>query len=184
MVAKLVKKQTINFKEIIMTDIFKTLNAIDVNSYLKTKFKFKFLPWMSALTIVKNIYPNSYYEVQKFDNKPYLFDEQLGYMIFTKITINDNCLECWLPVMDYSNKAMKHVKYNYKDNRQIEKTVESATMFDINTSIMRCLVKNIAMHGLGSYVYVGDDLPFEFDNNLLKSANDIKIENKKKKLIQ
>jgi len=63
-----------------------------------------------------------------------------------------------LPVLDNKNKAMKKQAYTYTTNYG-EKTVDSATMFDINTSIMRCLVKNIALFGFGINVYKGEDLP-------------------------
>ena len=78
-----------------------------------------------------------------------------------------------LPVLDSSNKAMKAVPYTYTTpkwdyNPQTrrrekigmeERTVEAASMFDVNKAIMRCLVKNLAMFGLGLYVYAGEDLP-------------------------
>jgi len=63
-----------------------------------------------------------------------------------------------LPVMDNKNKAMKSMAYQYK-TRNGMKDVEAATMFDINTAIMRCIVKNLAMHGLGLYIYAGEDIP-------------------------
>jgi hypothetical protein len=63
-----------------------------------------------------------------------------------------------IPVMDNKNKAMKSVPYQYK-TRNGMKDVEAATMFDINTAIMRCIVKNLAMHGLGLYIYAGEDIP-------------------------
>jgi hypothetical protein len=70
----------------------------------------------------------------------------------------------WLPVMDGANKAMKRQPYTYKvwdryNNKWQEKQVAAATMFDINKTIMRCLVKNLAMFGLGLYIYAGEDLP-------------------------
>jgi DNA-directed RNA polymerase subunit RPC12/RpoP len=75
--------------------------------------------------------------------------------------------------MDGANKAMKAIPYTYKvadwqyDRQQgkrvkvgdIEKTVEAMTMFDVNKTVMRCLVKNLAMFGLGLYIYAGEDLP-------------------------
>ncbi len=66
--------------------------------------------------------------------------------------------------MDGANRALKLEPYTYsvfnKSTRQYEqRTVESATMFDINKTIMRCLVKNMAMFGLGLYIYAGEDLP-------------------------
>ena len=71
----------------------------------------------------------------------------------------------WLPVMDSKNKAMKDTPYEYK-TRFGNKSVEQASMFDVNTAIMRCLVKNIAMFGLGLYIYAGEDLPQEAKEKL------------------
>jgi hypothetical protein len=64
----------------------------------------------------------------------------------------------WLPVMDGANKSMKKQPYKYS-TRYGEKSVESATTFDINKTMMRCLVKNLAMFGLGIYIFAGDDIP-------------------------
>jgi hypothetical protein len=60
--------------------------------------------------------------------------------------------------MDGANKSMLKRSYTYS-TRYGDKTVESATTFDINKTIMRCLVKNLAMFGLGIYIYAGEDLP-------------------------
>jgi hypothetical protein len=76
----------------------------------------------------------------------------------TEVTIGGKTLDMWLPVMDGANKAMKDKPYSYT-TRYGEKTVEAATMFDINKTLMRCLVKNLAMFGLGIYIYAGEDLP-------------------------
>jgi hypothetical protein len=72
----------------------------------------------------------------------------------------------WLPVMDGANKAMLHKPYTYfvkawENGRKIDvqKEVQAASTFDINKTNMRCLVKNLAMFGLGLYIYAGEDLP-------------------------
>ena len=65
----------------------------------------------------------------------------------------------WLPVMDSSNKAMKSEGYTYDTKYKKDISVEPATMFDVNKTIMRCLVKNLAMFGLRLYIYSGEDLP-------------------------
>ena len=84
-------------------------------------------------------------------------------MVETTVTIQGESKTMWLPVMDSKNKAQKAQPYTYtvfyKGGKSEEKTVEAATMFDINTAIMRCLVKNLAMFGLGLYIYAGEDLP-------------------------
>lgn len=99
---------------------------------------------------------------------PYMYDET-GYMVCTKVRDGlGSELEMWLPVMDSNNNAMKSEPYEYqvkeyKDKKwtgnYITKTVDKATMFDVNKALMRCLVKNIAMYGIGLYIYAGEDLP-------------------------
>jgi NH3-dependent NAD+ synthetase len=79
-------------------------------------------------------------------------------MCHTTVTIEGETLEMWLPVMDGANKSMKNVSYTYS-TKFGDKTVEAATTFDINKTMMRCLVKNLAMFGLGLYIFAGEDLP-------------------------
>ena len=117
-----------------------------------------YLSWCYAWAEVKKRYPDANYEIEKFNGLPYVFDELTGYMVYTKVTIEGVTHEMWLPVMDSKNKAMKATPYKYQTKKG-EKTVEAATMFDVNKAIMRCLTKNLAMFGLGLYIYAGEDLP-------------------------
>ena len=143
-----------------MNEVFKKLNAINVNEHTEKKNNLTYLSWAWAWAETKKQYPNAQYEIKMFDGKPFLYDENLGYMVMTSMTIEGLTHEMWLPVMDNKNKAMKDHKYSIK-TRYGEQEVEQATMFDINTAIMRCLTKNIAMFGLGLYIYAGEDLPQE-----------------------
>lgn len=138
--------------------IFETLNKIDVKDKIEKKNGLAYLSWAWAWAELKKFYPESKYSIKYFDNKPYMYDENLGYMVSTEMTINNITHEMWLPVMDGANKAMKDKSYEYT-TKFGKKTCEPATMFDINKTIMRCLVKNIAMFGLGLYIYAGEDLP-------------------------
>lgn len=151
--------------------VFQTLNAINVNEHVEKKKtgeknpdgseKFlSYLSWVWAWGQVKQLYPDASYEVRHWGDKPYLNDDQLGIMVETSVTINGETITMWLPVMDSKNKAMKEQPYTYK-TKYGDKTVDAATMFDINKAIMRCLAKNIAMFGLGLYIYAGEDLPEE-----------------------
>lgn len=144
--------------------VFATLNAINVNDHTEVKdngqTKLTYLSWVWAWQQVKNMYPDANYEVRHWDGKPFLYEENLGYMVETSVTIKGEMMTMWLPVMDSKNKAMKAQPYSYK-TKYGEKWVDAATMFDINTTIMRCLVKNLAMFGLGLYIYAGEDLPQE-----------------------
>ena len=147
--------------------VFEQLNAINVNSKVEQKKTGKtslsYLSWSWAWAEFKKVCPAATYEIKKFDDGkgklvPYLYDNSLGIMVFTSVTVDDITHEMWLPVMDGANKAMKFDSYTYK-TKFGEKTVEPASMFDVNKTIMRCLVKNLAMFGLGLYIYSGEDLP-------------------------
>ncbi len=149
---------------------FTELNSINVNEHTEKKNNLTYLSWSWAWAEVMKKYPSATYKIRTWDEKPYLYDAKLGYLVMTSVTIDDVTHEMWLPVMDGANKSMKDEPYTYQvkeyENRKwtgnyIDKTVEAATMFDINTALMRCLVKNIAMFGLGLYIYSGEDLPEE-----------------------
>lgn len=139
---------------------FEKLNQINVNDHTEQKNGLTYLSWAWAWAGVKSHYPDANYEIwHDADGRPYLADEDLGYMVFTKVTIDGQTHEMWLPVMDGANNAMKSEPYSYKTKWGKEITVNAATMFDVNKAIMRCLVKNLAMFGLGLYIYAGEDLP-------------------------
>jgi hypothetical protein len=139
---------------------FEKLSAINVNDKVEKKSGLTYLSWAWAWSETKKAFPDATYSVieDPITQKPYIYDENLGYMVMTQVVINKEMLEMWLPVMDGANKAMKATAYSYQ-TRYGEKSVEAATMFDINKTIMRCLVKNLAMFGMGIYIYAGEDLP-------------------------
>lgn len=162
---------------------FEELNKINVSDKIEKKNGLSYLSWSFAWSEIKKRYPDITFEVIKNEQGlPYRFDKATGYMVETVVTINNKSHQMWLPVMDGANKAMKDEPYTYsvqkkewsnQYNKYVrvkdvngefahdEKIVEAATMFDINSTIMRCLVKNIALHGLGLYIYAGEDLPQE-----------------------
>lgn len=140
--------------------VFETLNNINVNEHTEKKEGLTYLTWSWAWAEVKKQFPDAAYTIEKFNGLPYVYDELTGYMVYTTVTIEGLTHEMWLPVMDSKNKAMKSQPYKYT-TKYGEKTVEAATMTDINKTIMRCLVKNLAMFGLGLYIYSGEDLPEE-----------------------
>ena len=137
---------------------FNELFSLNVSEKIEEKEGLKYLSWAWAWAEFKKTYPTAEYEVRLFEGKPYIYDEKTGYMVFTEVWVGEIKHEMWLPVMDGKNKAMKAEPYTYK-TKYGEKTVEAATMFDINKTIMRCLTKNLAMFGLGLYIYAGEDLP-------------------------
>ena len=151
--------------------MFDALYSLDLSDKLERREndKLSYLSWANAWAEFKRAYPNSEYRIIKdpTTNLPYFNDPNIGIMVYTEATADGQSYEMWLPVMDAKNKAMKEQPYTYQvydsynKKTYVEKTVQAATMFDINKAIMRCLVKNLAMFGLGLYVYAGEDLPNE-----------------------
>lgn len=148
-------------------NVFEELFHLDVNEHVEQKNTGKttlsYLSWAWAWAEVKKRYNDVHYEIVKDPNGlPYFGDPRTGIMVYTRVTIEGITHEMWLPVMDGANNAMKFEPYEIQ-TRFGSKSVAAATMFDINKTIMRCLVKNLAMFGLGLYIYAGEDLPQESD---------------------
>lgn len=138
---------------------FQELYSLNVNEYVEKKQGLSYLTWSYAWAEFKKVYPDATYNVRTDESgRCYFGDEKIGYMVYTTVTAGGLTYEMWLPVMDNANKAMKLEAYTYS-TRQGDKTVEAISMFDINKAVMRCLVKNLAMFGLGLYIYAGEDLP-------------------------
>ena len=142
---------------------FQKIYEIDVNHKTKEKSGLKYLSWAWAWAEFKKVNSDATYSVDLYDGKPYLGDDALGYMVSTTVTVGDLTIPMHLPVLDGANKAQKAASYKYK-TKYAEKECLAASMFDINTAIMRCLTKNLAMFGLGLYIYAGEDIP-SVDNN-------------------
>ena len=139
-------------------ETIKKFLELNVNEMTEKKNGLTYLSWANAWKIALQSGKNIEWSVDLYDGKPYLFDPHLGYMVSTKVTIDETTFPMQLPVMDGANKAQKHESYTYQ-TKAGDKTVQAATMFDINTAIMRCLVKNLALFGIGLYIYAGEDLP-------------------------
>lgn len=131
-------------------DAFKTLNSINVNDHTERKNGLTYLAWAWAWGELKKLYPDSYYTV--YENKDGLFYHTDGKTCWVKTGVTlvdgDTHLEHieYLPVMDFKNKSIP---------------VEQVTSFDVNKAIQRSLTKAVARHGLGLYIYAGEDLPEE-----------------------
>ena len=145
--------------------MFNALKNLDLSNKCEKRDQLTYLSWANAWSEFKSAYPSATYRILKNENGlPYFSDPDLGIMVFTEVTVDDVTHQMWLPVMDSKNKAMKLEPYTYSVWNNFkkafeEKTVQGASMFDINKTLMRCLVKNLAMFGLGLYIFQGDDLP-------------------------
>ena len=145
---------------------FDALYSLDMNDKIEKRENLSYLSWANVWAEFKRAYPSATYRIVKdpITNLPYFADERTGIVVYTEVTADDVIHEMWLPVMNASNKAMRLEPYTYRvfdkfKKEYVERTVEAASMFDINKTIMRCLVKNLAMFGLGLYIYAGEDVP-------------------------
>ncbi len=168
---------------------FEELFNLDVSAHIdkrqQGKTELSYLSWAWAWAKVNEVDENADYKIKMFPDKdgllkPYIHDPVLGYMVMTSVTILGNTKEMWLPVMDGANKSMLDHTWQYKTKYEV-KTVEPATMFDINKTLMRCLVKNIAMFGLGLKLYAGEDLPSTVEET--KVETEISAEDKQALLV-
>lgn len=130
--------------------IFKTLNDINVNDHTEQKNGLTYLAWAWAWGEVKKIYPEATYTIYETTNPQgyvcnYFTD---GKTCWVKTGVTIGTLEHIeeLPVMDFRNKSIP---------------LETVTSFDVNKAIQRSLTKALARHGLGLYIYAGEDLPEE-----------------------
>lgn len=153
-----------------MSDLtnFQKLYSLNVNDKTEKKksgsMTLTYLSWSYAWAEFVKVYPFAKYEIVKNQNGLPYFADECGAIVYTKVTVDDLTHEMFLPVMNGANKAMKKESYEYtvkgyQGKQEQTKTVEAFSMCDINKTLMRCLAKNIAMFGLGLYIYAGEDLP-------------------------
>lgn len=127
---------------------FEILNKIDVNGKTEKKNGLTYLSWAWAWAEVKKKFPDANYIVYE-NTLPngyvinYFTDGKTGY-VKTGVIINGIEHIEYLPIMDYRNKSIPF---------------DSITSFDVNKTIQRSLTKAVARHGLGLYIYAGEDLP-------------------------
>ena len=130
------------------TNYFEKLNAINVNDHVEKKNGLTYLSWAWAWAELKKMYPESFYTI--YENKDGLFYHTDGVTAWVKtgvtVKAGDHEIEHieYLPVMDYKNKSIP---------------LANITSFDVNKTIQRSLTKAVARHGLGLYIYAGEDLP-------------------------
>jgi hypothetical protein len=117
------------------------LLKINVNDHTEKKNGLTYLSWAWAWQEALKADQTATFDVQTFDGKPYMDVNGTG-MVWVTVTLFGQPRTCMLPVMDYKNKP-----------------ILNPDAFAVNTAIMRCMTKALALHGLGIYIYAGDDLP-------------------------
>ena len=123
------------------------LLQINVSGHTEKKNGLTYLSWAWAWAEVLKIDPEAEWEAVEFcqpdgTSSPCMYVGNGSALVKTKVTIKGKTRVCLLPVMDHRNKA-----------------IPQPDAFQINTAIMRCMTKAISMHGIGLYIYAGEDLP-------------------------
>jgi hypothetical protein len=124
-------------------ELIARLLATNVNGHLEKKNGLSYLSWAWAWAEALKADADATYRVEMFDGKCFM-DINGTAMVFVTVTMFKKPMTCQLPVMDYRNKA-----------------IPNPDAFAVNTAIMRCMTKALALHGLSLYIYAGEDLPEE-----------------------
>jgi hypothetical protein len=115
----------------------------NVNEHTEKKNNLTYLSWAWAWAEALKADANASYKIEMFGDKCFM-DINGTAMVFVTVTMFGKPMTCQLPVMDYRNKA-----------------IPNPDGFAVNTAIMRCMTKALSLHGLGLYIYAGEDLPEE-----------------------
>jgi len=127
-----------------MDNYFNTLNTINVNGKTEQKNGLTYLSWAWAWAEVKKLYPDATYTIYENSNGWFYHTDGKTCWVKTGVTVNGIEHIEYLPVMDFKNKSIP---------------LNAVTSFDVNKAIQRSLTKAVARHGLGLYIYAGEDLP-------------------------
>lgn len=123
---------------------FVELNSINVNEHTEKKNNLTYLSWAWAWGEVKKRFPDATYKVYEDDNGCIYWTDGRTAWVKTGVTVNGIEHIEYLPIMDFKNRSIP---------------LSDITSFDVNKSIQRSLTKAVARHGLGLYIYAGEDLP-------------------------
>lgn len=149
---------------------FSKLNGVDVSkNTVKKNDKFTYLSWAFAQEVLGEHHPDAIIEVREYgeNNLPYL-ETPLGFFVQVFVTINGVKRGRPFVVSDHTNRPLGQPYWNkiksHKDGGEYVMN-RMPTAFDINTAIQRAFVKSVAEHGLGLYIYAGEDLPTSVKDN-------------------
>ena len=138
------------------------MNAIDllklnVNDHTEKKNGLTYLSWAWAWAEALKADPAASFTVQTFDGKAYMDVNGTG-LVWVTVTMFEKQMTCMLPVMNHRNQP-----------------IPAPNAFEVNTAIMRCMTKALALHGLGLYIYSGEDLPMQ-DAEVITKADTAQVE--------
>lgn len=135
--------------------VYQKLSSVNVENFVKGKNGFRFLSWSHAVDQLLKHYPKATWKIREFESLPYL-QTKGGCFVEVSVTIEDVTRSQLHPILDFRNQAIKE-----------------PNAFQVNTSIQRALAKAISLHGLGLYIYQGEDLPLSEKDAIDESRKDL-----------
>ena len=138
--------------------VFGTLNNINCNEHTEKKNGLTYLSWAWAWAEVKKAYPDSFYTIYERENGIPYFTDGKSCWVKTGVTIQGLEHIEYLPIMDYRNNSI---------------ALDKVSSMDMNKAIQRSLTKACARHGLGLYIYAGEDLPESEQEIQAKKLEDV-----------
>jgi hypothetical protein len=161
-----------------INDLLKT----NVNEHTEKKNGLTYLSWAWAWAEALKADPAATFKVEMFGDKCYMEINGTA-MVWVTVTLFGKPMTCQLPVMDSSNKAIPLAGYTAVNKYGKEYRVE-CDAFAVNTAIMRCMTKALSLHGLGLYIYAGEDIPEEDAKPVKEEAKpqvkeEVKLESKR-----
>ena len=122
-------------------EAIKELLATNVNNHTEKKNNLTYLSWAWAWAEALKADPAASFNVHAFDGKAYMDVNGTG-LVWVTVTMFEKPMTCMLPVMNHRNQP-----------------IPAPNAFEVNTAIMRCMTKALSLHGLGLYIYAGEDIP-------------------------
>lgn len=136
-----------------MSSVYETLSKINVSDKIEKKGNLSYLSWAWAWSTLKANYPLSTYKVYENENGMNYHNDSMTAWVKVGVTVEDIEHIEYLPIMDFKNKSI---------------LLSNITSMDVNKAIQRALTKAIGRHGLGLYIYAGEDMPSETDGTPIK----------------
>lgn len=138
--------------------VFETLSKIDVSEFTKEKNQMTYLPWAWAWTKLKSLYPQSYYTIyENAQGYNYHHDGKTAWVKVGVTVVDDAPNEDGMPRSPFVLEHIENLPVLNMRNQSIP--LENVDSYSVNKAIQRAMVKAIARHGLGLYIYAGEDLP-------------------------
>ena len=161
--------------------MIKDLLKLNVNEHTEKKNGLTYLSWAWAWAEALKADPKATFQVHLFGEKPYMEINGTA-IVWVTVTLFEIPRMCMLPVMDHTNKPIT-IEGVATVNKYGKEVITKLDSFNVNTAIMRCMTKALSLHGLGLYIYSGEDLPEDPGGPKIKPTDGALDDDKQKSMM-